>query len=139
MSWKIIIAFVCHFLATLPIAFLGITYIIWPTFMPYHAVAVGMPWSAVPPGFQVLTLALMRAVGFAALAVFVLELFLLLFPFRHGAIWAKLAIPAGGLIISFGALYAMVYVSLNTPATPPWMAPAASALLFVVGLIFSFI
>jgi protein-S-isoprenylcysteine O-methyltransferase Ste14 len=66
-----------------------------------------------------------------------LELFLLFVPFRHGEMWARWAIPAGGLVISIGALYAMAYVSLNTQASPPLIAPVAGILLFVAGLILS--
>jgi hypothetical protein len=115
----------------------AVTYNLQTEFMPYHAIAVGMPWGDVAAPFQVLILALMRAAGGAGLAVVVLELFLLLFPFRQGAIWARWAIPAGGLVISFGALYAMVDVSLNTPATPPWIAPVVGALLLIAGLVLS--
>jgi len=133
MSTKMRIAFGCHFLATLLMAAFGLAYVLKTEFMPYHAIAVGLPWSEVTPSFQVLILALMRAAGGAGLAVVVLELFLLLLPFRRGEVWARWAVPAGGLVISFGALYAMLYVSLNTQATPPLIAPVAGILLFVVG------
>ena len=137
MNIRIKIAFVCHLLATLIVAGFGVTYLLRPEFMPYHAVAVGMPWVEVPPFFQVLILALMRVIGGACLAVVVMQWILLLAPFRQGVVWARWAIPAGGLIICAGALYGMLYVGLNTPATPPWIAPAAAALLLVLGLVLS--
>ena len=137
MNTKMRIAFGCHLLATLLMAAFGLTYVVMGEFMPYHAVAVGVAWSEVALPFQVLILALMRAAGGAGLAVVVLELFLLFVPFRLGAMWARWAIPTGGLVISFGALYAMVYVSLNTQATPPLIAPVAGILLFVAGLALS--
>ncbi len=34
-----------------------------------------------------------------------------------------------------GTLYAMMLVAQNTPATPPWIAPTAGAVLLVVALV----
>lgn len=137
MNTRMKFAFGCHLLATLIVAAFGVTYLFRPEFMPYHSVAVGMPWAEVAPSFQVLILALMRVVGGTCLAVAVLELFLLVVPFRQGVVWARWAIPAGGLVLSAGALYGMLYVGLNTSATPPWIAPVAVALLSVAGLLLS--
>ena len=60
MSTRIRIAFWCYLLGTLMVTAFGIVYLVRPEFMAYHAVAVGMPWVAVAPSFQVLILALMR-------------------------------------------------------------------------------
>jgi hypothetical protein len=145
MSWQMKIAFGFHLVATLLIGGFGLYYIINAEFMYYHAAAVGMPWSAVPHPFQVLIHALMRALGIAGLAVVVLELFLLFKPFRQDALWARLAIPAGGVVISSGALYAMVYVLRNAPpippwtAKPPWILPLLGVVLFFAGLLPSLI
>ena len=105
--------------------------------MPYHAVAVGMAWDQVDSSFQVLIIGLMKAIGGACLAVVILELILILVPFRQGARWARWAIPTGGLVIAGTALYAMAYVAFKTAATPPWQAPAAAALLLLTGLLLS--
>ena len=137
MNTRMKIAFGCHLLATLIVAAFGVTYLFRSEFMPYHSFAVGMPWTDVGPSFQVLILALMRALGGTCLAVVLLELILLFVPFRQGVVWARWAIPAGGLVLSAGALYAMFYVGLNTPATPPWIAPVVGAVLLVAGLLFS--
>ena len=137
MSTRMKAAFGCHLLATLIVAAFGVTYLFRPEFMPYHAVAVGMPWADVTPSFRVLILALMRVIGGACLAVVVLELILLFVPFRQGVAWARWAIPAGGLVICAGALYGMLYVGLNTSATPPWIAPVVAALLLMAGLLLS--
>jgi hypothetical protein len=56
MSRRMKIAFGCHLLATLILATFGLIYLFRPEFMPYHAVAVGMPWAEVSPSFQVLIL-----------------------------------------------------------------------------------
>jgi hypothetical protein len=137
MNMRMKAAFACHFLATLIAVAFGLVYLLRGEFMPYHAVAVGMSWNQVDSSFQVLIVGLMRALGGACLAVAVLQFILLLVPFRRGEKWACWAIPAGGLVIAGTALYVMVYVALNTPATPPWPAPAAAGLLLVVGLLLS--
>jgi len=79
----------------------------------------------------------MRVIGGACLAVVVMQWILLFAPFRQGVVWARWAIPAGGLVICAGALYGMLYVGLNTPATPPWIAPVVAALLLLAGLLLS--
>src|SRR5512134_1863567 len=92
MSTRVKIAVWCYLLGTLILTAFGIVYLVRPEFMPYHSVAVGMPWAAMTPPFQVLILALMRAVGAACLALAILEWTLLLIPFRRGAAWATWAI-----------------------------------------------
>jgi len=137
MSTRMKIAFWCYLLGSLIATTFGIVYLVRPEFMPYHSVAVGMPWAAVEPSFQVLILALMRAVGAACLALAILQWTLLLIPFRQGAAWATWAIASSGLVMCAGSLYAMMLVRLNTPATPPWIGPAVGAALLVVGLMLS--
>ena len=137
MSTRIRIAFWCYLFGTLIVTAFGIVYLVSPDFMPYHSVAVGMPWAAVAPSFQVLILALMRAVGAACLALAILQWTLLLIPFTQGAAWATWAIAASGLVMCAGSFYAMMLVAQHTPATPPWIAPAAGAVLLVVGLVLS--
>jgi hypothetical protein len=131
------VAFWSYALGTLIVTAFGIVYLVRPEFMPYHSVAVGLPWAAVDPSFQVLILALMRAVGAACLALAILQWTLLLIPFRQGARWATWAIAASGLAMCAGSLYAMMLVAQHTPATPPWIAPAAGAVLLVIGLVLS--
>ena len=133
MNKRMTAAFACHLVAILIVAAFGFTYLLRAEFMPYHAVAAGMPWDQLSPSLQVLVLGLMKAVGGACLAVVVLELIILFVPFRQGALWARWAIPAGGLVIALSALYAMAYVASRSPATPPWLGPAMGALLLVVG------
>jgi len=137
MSTRMKISFWCYALGSLIVTTFGIVYLVRPEFMPYHSVAVGMPWASVAPSFQVLILALMRAVGAACLALAILQWTLLLIPFRQGAAWATWAIAVSGLVMCAGSLFAMMLVAQHTPATPPWIAPAAGAVLLVVGLVLS--
>ena len=137
MGTRMKAAFACHVLANLILMGFGFAYLLRSEFMPYHAVAVGMPWDELGTGVRVLILGLMRALGGACLAIAVLEFAVLVVPFRQGAVWARWAIPAGGLVITAAALYAMAYVAANTPATPPWIGPAAGGVLLLIGLVLS--
>lgn len=114
------IAFGCYFTAVFAQAAAGAVYLLRQAFMPYHAVAAGMPWRDVPASLQVLILALMRIWGGASI-ILALALFILLFiPFREGQGWAFWAVPLL-LLTNYAAMsYAMAQVDLNTSADPPW-------------------
>jgi len=137
MNTKTKIAFGCYFTAIIILAAFGITYLLRNEFMPYHAVAAGMPWTDVAPSLKVLILGYMRVIGGAWLAVVVLEMVLLFVPFRQGAAWARWAMTAGGLTVIAGGLYAMISIARDTPAAPPWIPVIGAALLLVLGLILS--
>ncbi len=131
------IAFGCYFLAGLLLVGFGIVYLFRAEFMPYHSVAVGMPWADVPPNFQVLILALMKALGGTNIALALAFYIVLFVPFRQGARWAVLATPLFGLVQSAAAFYAMSHAALHTAASPPFWAPAAGVLLTVVAFVLS--
>jgi hypothetical protein len=137
MSTRMKIAFGCYFLAGLILVGFGVTYLLRSEFMPYHATAIAMPWSDVPPYFQTLILALMKALGGTYVALALALYLILLVPFRQGAVWALWTTPLIGIIQSAATLYAMSHVALNTPATPPFIAPIAGALLSVVAFVLS--
>jgi hypothetical protein len=115
----------------------GLTYLLRRQFMPYHGVALGKRWVDLPKEFQTLILALMRAVAGGTLAVAALALIVLLIPFRAGMVWAFWAVPAGGMILSAGSLYAMRLVAANTPGKPPFKPVIAGVSLTVIGLVLS--
>jgi hypothetical protein len=130
-------AFWCYFAAMVGPGVWGIMFLFRSEFMPYHAVAVGMPWSEVPGPFQVLAMALLKLAGGAWLTIAAAEFILLFGPFRQGARWALWAVPCLGLLHYAGVCNAMAYVTLNTPATPPWSATLASVGLILVGAVLS--
>ena len=138
MSIRMKIGFWCHLLATLQIGIIGLIYLFRSQFMPYHAIAVGKIWTEVDPAFQILLLALIRVVGGAWVATALAMGILLFIPFRQGMRWARLAIPAIGLVAELAALYVTLSVTLNTPATPPWKGVVLIMVLLVAGFIFSF-
>jgi len=137
MNTKMKIAFACYFSAGLLLAAFGVVYLFRAEFMPYHSVAVGMPWADVPPNFKILIVALMRAVGGANIALATAMFILLIVPFRAGARWALWTVPLLGLLQCAGGLYAMSHVALNTTANPPVWAVAIGMLLTVIGFLVS--
>jgi len=137
MNTRMKVAFACYFLAGLLLIGFGVVYLFRQEFMPYHSAAVGLPWADVPPNFQILILALMKAVGGTSIAVALALYIVLLVPFREGARWALWAAPSLGLVQCAAAFYPMSYVALNTTASPPLWAPATGVLLIVVALVLS--
>jgi len=127
------IAFWCYISAMAGAGIFGVMFLFRREFMPYHADAVGMPWSDVPAQFQILILALLKLAGGAWLTVAVAALVLLLVPFRHGAPWARWAVPSLGLLHYAGVSIAMAHVTLNTSASPPWGPTIASVVLILAG------
>jgi hypothetical protein len=123
MNNRMKIAFVCHFLAALIVIVFGNIYLFRAEFMPYHSAAIELKWTELSPSFQVLLLALMKAVGASCFAVGIYTLILLFIPFRRGEVWPRWAIPIGGLVVCAGVLYATLIVAFNTPSKPPWIAP----------------
>jgi hypothetical protein len=131
------VAFGCYLTAIAGLGAWGVVYLLRGDFMPYHVVAVGTPWSEVPHPYQVLVLTLYKLTG-AAWVVIALSLLVLLFgPFRQGLLWAKRAVPALILIQGAGVMNAMAYISLNSPAMPPWAFTIAVIVLTIVGFFFS--
>jgi hypothetical protein len=113
----------------------GVTYLVRDSFMPYHAVALGMGWAELSPGTQALIKALMEVAAGGWLALGTLVLLLVAFPIRRGERWARLAAPAALLLFYVPALLATLRVLYATPASPPWHFNAVACLSAVAGLL----
>ncbi len=137
MSKRMKVAFGCHLLALLMIAFGGTLYLSRTQFMSYHAVALGKSWTDIDQPLQTLFLAGLKAGGGANLAIALAIGILLFIPFRQGLFWARWAIPVVGLASQMPVLYATLSVTLNTPATPPWIAVLFTIVLLIAGLVLS--
>ena len=104
----------------IPSLVLGTIYLLRPTFMPYHAVALGKEWAELDAATQVLIKALMEVAAGGWLALGVLTLLLVVFPIRRGERWARWALPAVSLLFYVPTLLATLSVLQQTPASPPW-------------------
>lgn len=120
----------------IPSLALGTIYLCRPTFMPYHAVALGKEWAELDAATQVLIKALMEVAAGGWLALGALMLLLVAFPIRRGERWARWAAPTATLLFYVPTLLATLSVQQHTPASPPWPANlvmcVASVLAFVL-------
>jgi hypothetical protein len=120
----------------IPSFVLGANYLFRPTFMPYHAVALGKEWAELDAATQVLIKALMEVAGGGWLALGALTLLLVAFPIRRSERWARWALPTVSLLFYVPTLLATLSVLQQTPATPPWygnlVVCVASVLAFML-------
>lgn len=135
----LIISFFCYFSTVLGLVGFGLAYLVTNRFMPYHQAAVGKPWDAVEPAYQILVLALMRAAGAGFLSVALAMLVLLLVPFRRGEPWARWAIPFIGFSILVPLLIVVATVRMSTAASPPVGLLVCGLLLVTTGVAFSLV
>ena len=137
MAPRMKLAFACYLVAIAGLGAWGFVFLLRTDFLPYHVVAVGMPWADVPPAFQVLVLTLYKLIGAAWIVVALALLVLLFVPFKQGARWARLAIPALVLVQGAGVMHAMAYITARSPANPPWKFTIAVMVLTLAGYLFS--
>jgi hypothetical protein len=137
MSIRMKLGFRCHLLAMLLLGGTGLLYLFRSQFMPHHAIALGKTWTEIDPAFQILLLALIRIVGGAWIATALAIGIVLFIPFRQGMRWARWAVPAIGLVTLLPAFYAMLSVTLNTPATAPWKSALLTIVMLVAGFVLS--
>ena len=124
------------YLLTVPILLVyGFLYLFKTQFMPYHSIAIGLPWEQVPQGFQIVILALMRVVGGSFIALAIALLMILGIPFRNGHRWAYYTVPIMGILCGGASLYATLYVKIKTNANTPWLAAGIPVLIYIIGLI----
>lgn len=114
-------------------------YLFRPDFMPYHEVAIGMPWEDLSAELQVLIIALLRVGGGGWLATSVGISILLVWPFRYGKFWPNYAIPAIALSALIPTFIATLYVKQNSPANPPWLLAAILIGLMIITIVLSII
>lgn len=133
------IAFICYAIVGLLGFVFAYIYLFRSEFMPYHAVAVGLPWADVDAGMKVLIIALMRVSGGGWLATALSITFLLIARIKLQKIWLGLALVLVGLGGLVPTLYATLYVRANSPADPPWMAAIGGIALLIISLVLDYI
>ena len=120
MTPRIRVAFWTYLLLLVAGAAWGVGFLLRTEFSSYHGAAAGVRWTAVPPNFQVVILALTRLAGGLWVATALAILVVLLIPFRHGARWALWAVPLLMLAQYLAPMPAMAHLSAHSNATPPW-------------------
>lgn len=138
MKIRIKFALICYQLAFLLLFIFGVRYVTAHEFMPYHAHALGTDWSALPPAYRVLFLALLKVAGGGMVTTGIAGTWLIWVPFRQSANWARWALCIIGLSVGVPTLYATATVALYTPASPPWMVPASGIGLILAGFLLSY-
>lgn len=109
----------------------GIVYILAKEIMPYHQTAMGVPWSELTEGIQVMSLNFMRSAGVGFLTTGVNICLLLIFAFKkneHWADWAIAIIASTEIIL---IIIRTMDVASKTPANPPTM-PLIIAVAIVI-------
>ena len=134
MSARMNFAFWIYFLLTLAGAAWGVGFLSRSEFTAYHRAAAGVPWSQVPPNFQVVILALTKLAGGLWVAVALAIFAVLLFAFRRGARWAVWAVPLLMLAQYVAPMPAMIHLSTHTAATPPWALTIGSIVVTLVAM-----
>ena len=114
---------------------LGAIYLLRPSFMPYHAVAVGKDWGELDHATQTLLKGLMELAAGGWLALGVLVLLLVAFPIWRGERWARFAAPSALLLFYVPALLATLSVLHETPASPPWRGNVVACVAAAVGFL----
>jgi hypothetical protein len=130
-------AFACYAAASLLAMAFGAVYLLRSSYLPYHAEALGKPWSELEPRLQALILGLMRATGGGMLGGGVSAAILLVIPFRAGESWSVWALPVVGFVTVLPTLYATLLVRSRTGAHAPVWASLAGIGLIAIGLILS--
>lgn len=128
---------VTNYLAAFILLTMGVVYLLKNSFMPYHSEAVVLEWDEVNQNFQILILALMRAVagGFITIA---LAMMFLQKKFSDTKIsWLPALILFMGMCISLASIYANLVVRLNSEGKPPTTLAVFGIGLIIIAYIFN--
>ena len=109
-------------------------YLFRKKFMPYHADAVGKPWSDLDREVRILIIALMRVVGGGWLASSVAMGIFLYFIFLKGMELSALTICLTGLAVAVPTLIATLIVRSRTDARPPVGAAILAIVFLLAGI-----
>ncbi len=113
----------------------ALRYLLSPTVMPYHLIAMGKRWDELEQETRIILLALMRAAGAGYLAVSVATGCLVIGGLRRHYAWANVT-----LLLMFAALllpltFVMYSVRCRTPGRPPIGASAIGMAVTVVAFV----
>lgn len=131
MSTRMKIAVACYVAGALIGLVMFGRYWMASEFMPYHAVASGTTWEAVPAGLQLVILALLKAASAGFLTGGVVAL-LLIRPVVNGENWARWTALTSSAALLIPLLYVTLSLRLATGAPSPVGAAAGALALAIV-------
>jgi hypothetical protein len=97
------------------------------TFMPYHEVIIGKPWSAIEPRVQSVVSGMLRIIG-GGLLVAGVSLLWLLIPLAEGKPWAAYAATSVVMASSTPTLLVLGSLKRLEPAANPPIIPTAASM-----------
>ncbi|HVK14575.1 MAG TPA: hypothetical protein VM597_37905 [Gemmataceae bacterium] len=138
MADRSVWALFVHAVPTIGLLLPGLLYLTTPTFMPYHAAALGVAWEELSAPHQGFVLGVIRGMGAGSAAVSLALLLILFIPFRRGHRWALWAVPLIGIVFTSLTAYAAYTIDVRTPATTPWRQTCGLAAVYAVGGVISY-
>ena len=135
MNRRMKLAYFCYLSNVIVFSLIGLTFVFAGEFFPFHSDIIQTSWGDLDTAAQTLYLGMMRTEGAGFLASAVAIGILFFIPFRRGEIWACWAMSCIGIVEHLPTLFANVYVSMTTAATPPWPIPLVGIILLIMGLV----
>lgn len=113
----------------------ALRYLLSPTVMPYHLIAMGKRWDELEKGMQVILLALMRAAGAGYLAVSAATGCLVIGGLRRHYAWANVTVLLMFAAFLLPLTFVMRSVRRRTPGRPPIGASVIGMAVTVVAFV----
>lgn len=133
-----LISTILYSLATAITLLMASKFLMADQYFVYHAEASGMQWAEIQTGLQTVYLAVFKICGAGFLSIGFAMAVLIAVPFiKHNQSWSYYTIPASGLLFWSITLATTVYISLSTPASPPWAGSLTVVFLLLAGFLFS--
>ncbi len=139
MKTKDKIAFYLYFFIGIISIVFGLRYLFCETIMPYHEQAIGMQWTELGLGLQLLLNGLIKVASAAFFIVGISSVILLLIPFRKGENWAKWSVPFIQIVFSGFVLYASLKIGLLTQASTPWPVSIVTLTISIIAFLLTII
>ncbi len=131
-------ALLVHALPTIGLLLQGLLYLTTPSFMPYHAEALGVTWDELSGQYQGFVLGVIRGMGAGSVSVSLALLLILFIPFRRSERWAFWAVPLIGITFTSLTAYAAYTIDFRTPASTPWRQTCGLAVMYAAGMVISY-
>lgn len=133
MNVRTKLSFTCYAAYASAFAYIGLMFLSRTEFVPMHAAIAAMSWHDVPPSLQILIATMMKALGGLYLAIANGVMMILTGPFRRGERWGMLSVAALAAVGLLGPVSAMIYMQMQTAASPPWGVPLTLTALVIAG------